>query len=101
MTYLAEWLAERRTRPPEDLLHRMVVEEPVGGEDLELPRDIAVAAATDELRRALEHPGRVRESALALLVADGWITYACEAALDEDDPVAALRSVTERIGCLL
>jgi hypothetical protein len=62
--------------------------------------DAAVAAAGDGIRRALARPGRVRESALSLLAADAWITYACEAALDEGDAVAALRSITKRIGGL-
>jgi hypothetical protein len=41
----------------------------------------------DETRR---RPGRVRESAFALLVADGLLTYACEAALESEDAEEAL-----------
>ena len=47
-------------------------------------------AALDE---ACAAPGRVRESAFHLLAADALVTYACEAALDEADPIAALRTI--------
>lgn len=42
------------------------------------------------LETALARPGRVRESAFELLGADALITYACEAALEADDPDASL-----------
>jgi hypothetical protein len=38
----------------------------------------------------MAHPGRVRENAFHLLAADALLTYACEAALESDDPEAAL-----------
>jgi hypothetical protein len=46
--------------------------------------------ALDETRA---NPGRVRQSAFHLLAADALVTYACEAALDEADPSAALRTI--------
>jgi hypothetical protein len=45
------------------------------------------------LAAARARTGRVRESAFRLLEADALITYACEAALDTEDPEAALRHV--------
>lgn len=47
------------------------------------------------LDRARARPGRVRESAFELLVADALITYACEAALESEDPTTALGSLFE------
>lgn len=43
----------------------------------------------------MARPGRVRESAFELLVADALVTYACEAALESDDAVKALGRLTE------
>jgi hypothetical protein len=42
------------------------------------------------LASALSKPGRVREAAFDLLTADALLTYACEAALEGEDPAAAL-----------
>ena len=46
--------------------------------------------ALDEARSPF---GKVRESAFSLLEADALITYACETALEADDPGGALRKV--------
>lgn len=49
-----------------------------------------------EARRALGEMGDdrgARSAAFALLAADGFATWACEAALDDADPEAALRGV--------
>ncbi len=54
-----------------------------------------VRAARDRLDAARARPGRVRESAFELLVADALITYACEAALETEDPSATLEAVSE------
>lgn len=51
------------------------------------------AAGAAALDRALENPGRVRSSAFELLTADALITYACEAALETDDPEGAIESL--------
>jgi hypothetical protein len=40
----------------------------------------------------------VRESAFRLLEADALVTYACEAALEADDPESALRRILSVIG---
>lgn len=87
---LEDWLAERR--PPSSV--------PLGRWTFRaLPRgDMPpVRALTSLGRQALEaaqaRPGRVRESAFELLGADALITYACEAALEADDPEAWLTSI--------
>jgi hypothetical protein len=65
-----------------------------------LPAALPAALAADAraaLDRALERPGRVRESAFHLLAADALVTYACEAALDTEDPEGCLRSILAAI----
>ena len=51
-------------------------------------------AAIDQ---AQARPGRIRESAFQLLAADALVTYACEAALEQGDPPAALRAILHRV----
>jgi hypothetical protein len=50
------------------------------------------------LDRALSVPGRVRASALHLLAADALITFACEAALEADDPEQQLERILREVG---
>jgi hypothetical protein len=50
------------------------------------------------LVRALETPGRIREAAFQLLAADAFLTYACEAMVDEEDCQAGLVDVLRRMG---
>jgi hypothetical protein len=50
------------------------------------------------LDAARARPGRVRASAFPLLEADALITYACEAALETDDPEGALRRILASTG---
>ena len=45
---------------------------------------------------AKARPGRVRDSAFQLLAGDALLTYACEAALEEPDPEAALHGILAR-----
>jgi hypothetical protein len=49
--------------------------------------------ASESLDAARANRGRVRESAFQLLTADALVTYACEAALEADDPVASLGQI--------
>jgi hypothetical protein len=95
---LSAWLASRRPRPPEELAVRLpaAVGSEAGGEEggAELVRRLTRAGRV-ERDRALRRPGRVRESAFHLLTADAVFTYACEAALEDEDPEAALRLVLE------
>lgn len=57
--------------------------------------DRLTRAARDRLDRARARPGRVRASAFELLVADALVTYACEAALETEDPSTALEIIAE------
>lgn len=84
---LEDWLAERR--PPSSVpLARWTSRAP---SDADLPPVRALTSLGREaLDAALARPGRVRESAFELLGADALITYACEAALEGDDPEASL-----------
>jgi hypothetical protein len=50
-----------------------------------------------ELHRARATLGPVRESALHLLTADAFVTYACEAALESSDPSGALAHLVEEV----
>ena len=82
------WLASRTPEPPGELLSSL---RPVP-EYRALDRALMETAreALDEARSPF---GKVRESAFSLLEADALITYACEAALEADDPGGALRKV--------
>lgn len=83
------WLNGRRPPPPEDLSARVRAEVVgVGG-----AADAGIGLTTagrSALERALSQPGRVRAAAFDLLAADALVTYACEAALECDDPDAEL-----------
>lgn len=79
----------RRQPPAPDALARWLAEGPLEGEPVEGLTRRAIA----ELDRARSAPGRVRASAHHLLAADALITYACEAALDSPDPVAAMEAI--------
>ena len=99
MSWVAAWLAAREPAPPAQLaeaLSAVLAEEMPrarsGG------RESGLSEALTELGRAcleqaLARPGRERESAYRLLEADALLTYACEAALEEADPVGSLRRI--------
>ena len=92
MPDLAAWLEARRPSAPADLAER------VTRSAREQPADVdrisaLVREACDRLDAARARPGRVRESAFELLAADALVTYACEAALETDDPVVSLREI--------
>jgi hypothetical protein len=98
MSDLVAWLASRRPTPPEELVVGLpdAGGDDAGGEegDAALVRRLTRAGRV-ERDRALSRLGRVRESAFHLLTADALFTYACEAALEDEDPEAALRLVLE------
>lgn len=97
MSDLQRWLAERRPVPPDELataLHDVLARRRPTGSTAEA----LLAAARQGLDEARARPGRVRESAFTLLLADGLLTYACEAALDAEDPDAALLAMAEVAG---
>lgn len=117
---LRAWLDGREPRPPADLRERLLdavdanavdayardssstadprrVAEHVDGVDGPVPdlgtMESLLGAAGSALASAASRPGRVREAAFDLLVADALVTYACEAALESEAPERALASV--------
>jgi hypothetical protein len=99
------WLDGRRPPPPPDLDAELSrdfdrVPRDVGARSGETPggdvfHEVLLRAARARLDESRARPGRVRESAFELLAADALITYACEAALESDDPEAALGRLFE------
>jgi hypothetical protein len=87
------WLAERSPPAPDDLASALGAV--AGGPSLDAALTEAGLARLDGARA---RPGRVRESAFRLLEADALLTYACEAALEVDDPPVALRRILSAIG---
>ena len=93
MSDIDAWLAERSPPPPADLASALRL----GSEGPS--RDGALTAAgLIRLDEARSRPGRVRDSAFRLLEADALLTYACEAALEADDPHVSLRRILSVIG---
>jgi hypothetical protein len=79
-------MAARRPVPPSDLAGALVF-------DGDPSADALSSEARSRLAVARARTGRVREGAFRLLEADALLTYACEAALEHDDPEAALRRI--------
>ena len=93
MSNLSAWMAERRPAPPRHLAEALAF---AGAASADAPLAALaglVAEGESRLAAARARLGRVRESAFRLLEADALITYACEAALECEDPEAALRQV--------
>jgi hypothetical protein len=86
-------LASRRPSPPSDLAAAIAFGATPGALE-----DILAAEGVTRLDAARSQLGRVRESAFRLLEADALITYACEAALDCEDPEGALRRILVTTG---
>lgn len=103
MRTLAEWLAAREAEPPAKLAAALralsgegsTVMASLRGRDAEdvSPVEALAMVGRERLEQALAHPGRDRRSAFRLLEADALFTYACEAALEAEDPEAALRRI--------
>lgn len=93
---LARWMVDRRPGAPRQLAERLGAEvdgaAPSDGEGEGRGTWTPVLSELARLRLddARARPGRVRDSAFDLLVADALLTYACESALDAEDPDAAL-----------
>lgn len=94
MSDARRWLGERRPRPPEDLAGRLADVEALDGSLV----SGLTNAARSRLDEARAQPGRVRQSAFRLLEADALFTYACEAALETQDPAGVLRSILVAAG---
>jgi hypothetical protein len=88
LSSLASWVAGRRPAPPEDLAAHLRVTEATAAGHAALAE-----MGRARLAEARARAGRVRESAFRLLEADALLTYACEAALENEDPEAALRGI--------
>jgi len=90
---LEAWLRSRTPGAPDRFLPHLL-REGSGSVD---PWGLASRGET-ALRRALESPGRVRTAAFHLLVADAFITWACEAMAREADVGSGLESLLEALG---
>jgi hypothetical protein len=90
---VASWLAGRRPAPSADLAAALSLADARGALD-----EVLAAEAARRLAAARARLGRVRESAFRLLEADALITYACEAALEREDPEDALRRLLVSTG---
>lgn len=92
MTRVRAWLESREPAPPLELVEWLTVP------DRHLPLvDHLAEAGMDALLRAEARPGRDREAAFQLLAADALLTYACEAAAEQDDVEGALSRVLDRV----
>ena len=79
MSDLKTWISQRRPVSPLELGSWIDASGAVSASGL-------TKIACDALGQARLSPGRVRNSAFQLLTADALLTYACELALDTEDP---------------
>lgn len=91
MTALGPWLDTRRPPVPDGLKEWLAVDDdlPLSVADL---ADLGIAA----LDRAAVARRLDRHAALQLLAADAFLTYACEAAIDEPDVASRLHLILDR-----
>ncbi len=90
MSAADRWLEHRVPRPPKSLIPSLAT-----AREADSVTEALISEGCERMRRASERLGQVRESAFHLLAADALVTYACEAALEAEDPAEAL-SVTLR-----
>lgn len=91
MTVPVDWLDARRPAVPDGLREWLAVEGevPLSVADL---ADLGIAALDRaEVARRLD-----RHAAFELLAADAFVTYACEAAVDEPDVASELLLILDR-----
>ncbi len=91
---LRDWLRGRDPAVPAVFLSLLLPGESrafAGPESLEEPGAEAIA-------EALAAPGRNRAAAFRLLAGDALLTYACEAAAEEERPGEALEILLKRLG---
>jgi hypothetical protein len=98
-----DWLSEREPPAPEMLAAALRPLAPARFAAARSSRSpeagglVRVEALTEagraRLELALARPGRERESGFRLLEADALFTYACEVALEAEDPEAALHRI--------
>lgn len=77
------WLEERLDDVPGEFLPWLDLEE--GSDGDETVREALARRGVDALSEALARPGRNRTAAFHLLAADAYLTYACEAVVEESD----------------
>lgn len=82
------WLDTRCPSPPEELRVRLEGDMVSGGREGMFER--LIGAAVISLQKALARTSRDRAAAFDLLVADAWLTYASEVALEGEEPDVAL-----------
>lgn len=92
MSAADRWLEERISGIPETLASHLDRTE--GGEGVVEPLLRRGLAA---LSGARARTGPNREGAFRLLAADAYLTYACEAAAESDEPGAALEEILSRV----
>ncbi len=93
---VAGWIRGRAPRAPEDLEGQLLREVAAGeGASTDTPEPAAplTEAGLRALHRAMAADGGARAAGFDLLVADGLLTYACEAAAVAEDPASALGEV--------
>ena len=88
-----DWIGARKPPVPGDFAEWMLPGDPsapAGPESLFQEAQVA-------LSRSLEPEGRPRAGAFDLLAADGFLTWACEAALETGDPSSVLKDFVRRL----
>lgn len=91
MTALGAWLAARRPAVPEGLKEWLAVDDHPAVSVADLA-DLGIAALDRaEVSRRLD-----RHAAFQLLAADAFLTYACEAAVDEPEVASRLHLILDR-----
>lgn len=90
-TSVTDWL---RLRDPDVPPAFQPLVRPTCGE-----QPVSAMALADEARRRLGQVdgATTREGAFHLLAADGFVTWACERALEEQDPARALRALLDAL----
>ena len=81
MSDLKTWISQRRPISPLELGPCIAASGVTA-----VSASVITKIACDALSQARLSPGRVRNSAFQLLTADALLTYACELALDTEDP---------------
>ena len=91
---LRAWLLEREPKIPAALLRHL------DGAHSQFSPDELLETLLAEAEKALEDARAgegERRGAFRLLAADAYVTYACEVALEGDDPAARLTQIVERV----
>jgi hypothetical protein len=91
---LEAWLRERTPEIPEAFRPHLLSSNPEAFPEPGTLGDLGAGAIAE----ALAAPGRNREAAFRLLAGDALLTYACEAAGQEEDPGSWLEYLLARLG---